>query len=238
MLEQLQSIPFFDSVILPVIFIILLILIWFLIKYIVFLLSDYKLYSNNGFFKTRGKKALTLEYIVFRKLRFLPIKKQLYVNIPIKSDKGTSKVNILMVTLKGIFLFEIHNKRGFVSGDERNSKWSVVVNSKKKITFPNPVIVTKSSTEGLVDIFPFVHPNLFYSYIIFDNNSDLSQIDIYNREISISNYSTFHSIIDKHIDKQPSVMPINRFDEITQKLEDMSKSSNKLAKKRKKTSKK
>lgn len=53
-------------------------------------------------------------------------------NIYLPTSKGTTETDLLMLTRKGIFVFEIKNYRGVIYGDERYNEWIKVLGNGKK----------------------------------------------------------------------------------------------------------
>lgn len=90
----------------------------------------------------RGKPALKGafgETIVSWLLSHLP-KDQYKVihNIMLKTERGTSQVDHVVVSIYGIFVIEVKNYNGWIIGTENSSQWTQII-YKKKSHFKNPI---------------------------------------------------------------------------------------------------
>lgn len=85
----------------------------------------------------RGKPALKGafgETIVSWLLSHLP-KDQYKVihNIMLKTERGTSQVDHVVVSIYGIFVIEVKNYNGWIIGTENSSQWTQIIYKKKAI---------------------------------------------------------------------------------------------------------
>lgn len=57
-----------------------------------------------------------------------------------KENEGTSEIDVLFVTQKGIFVIESKNYSGWVFGNEADRYWTVTLPGRQKNRFYNPIM--------------------------------------------------------------------------------------------------
>ncbi len=57
---------------------------------------------------------------------------------------ATSEVDIVLITQKGVFVFESKNYSGWIFGDEKNKNWAVSLPNGEKNQFYNPIMQNKT----------------------------------------------------------------------------------------------
>lgn len=146
--------------------------------YISFYTSGYKKKSNNSFFKTYFDKGNYGEFVLYRKLIKIIDKKLVLTNVYLEGKNTEStEIDILAITNKGIYVFEIKNYGGYIFGSESDKYWTQVLNKWSKYKFYNPLrqnyahikAVEKYLNIGLEDVIPI---------ITFSNRSKLSKINV------------------------------------------------------------
>ncbi len=106
-------------------------------------------------------------------------------NIYLPTSKGTTETDLLMLTRKGIFVFEIKNYRGVIYGDERYNEWIKVLGNGKKVSFYNPVWQNEGHIRALLRLFPEINPRFVYSRIVFCGSSEIKRVRIKNRSVRV-----------------------------------------------------
>ncbi len=100
-----------------------------------------------------------------------------------KSDGGTSEIDVLFVSSKGIFVVESKNFAGYVFGDDQRKQWTVSlyagknwlgIKQTKKYFFYNPVWQNRSHIKNLWKLIGQDTPT--YSLIVFSNRCDLINV--------------------------------------------------------------
>ncbi|MBR5046469.1 NERD domain-containing protein [Candidatus Saccharibacteria bacterium] len=87
---------------------------------------------------------------------FLTLNKKLHIpenqilrNVYIPTENGkTSEIDLLVVSKKGLFVFEIKNYAGNIYGDTKRKKWIQYL-GKKKSFFYNPLLQNRTHCENL-----------------------------------------------------------------------------------------
>ncbi len=108
-------------------------------------------YRNKG---TTGERAV---YLTLTKKFHIP-EKQIFRNIYIPTKNGTTEIDLIVVSKKGILVFECKNYYGNVYGDGNQQYW-VQYFGKKKSRFLSPVIQNRRHVQHLAN-FLEKYPNL------------------------------------------------------------------------------
>lgn len=161
------------------------------------------------------------EFWVKSELNKLPKKNYLVLNdILIKSSKGTHQIDHIILSKFGIFVVEMKNYYGLITGDEYKDKWIQHL-GKNKQYFNNPIHQNYGHIKALKELLNFDEEK-FISIICFSNQAKLkinaknvTQLDFINKQIKSYNTQLLdydlneikeriesHNIIDKKIRNQ------------------------------------
>ena len=133
------------------------------------------------------------EYLIYKALQ--PLEKQgakflFDVDIP-RATGGSSKIDILMVSHKGIFVIQSRNLQGSIFGRENEKEWCQTVRGKKEF-FANPVLHNKSCANHIKHLFNSkipVHP-----IIVFPDKAKLDDVCV-NYDNHVVNLNVVISIV-------------------------------------------
>lgn len=102
-------------------------------------------------------------------------------NLYLPNGKGTTEVDIVMITLTGIYVIESKNYKGWIFGRETDKNWTQSF-PKNKFKFYNPVKQNEGHIRALHSTlrrnkihekdYPYV------SYIVFGNDCELKSINV------------------------------------------------------------
>ena len=130
---------------------------------------------------------------------------------------GTNQIDLIAITKKGIFVIEMKDYKGWISGDENHKYWSQSLNyGRKKIKFRNPIkqnenhikTIKSMLSENLLDNFPI------YNVIVFGEKAERIEITASVDVIKIANVdSVFEKYKDIAISNQEISNLYNFFDE-------------------------
>ena len=161
------------------------------------------------------------EFWVKTELNKLPKKDYLVLNdIMLKSSKGTHQIDHIILSKFGIFVVEMKNYYGLITGDEYKDKWTQHL-GKNKQYFNNPIHQNYGHIKALQELLN-LNEDKFISIICFSNQAKLkinaknvTQLDFINKQIKSYNTQLLdynlneikeriepHNIIDKKIRKQ------------------------------------
>lgn len=160
------------------------------------------------------------EFWVKQELKKLPKDKYIILNdIMIKSSKGTHQIDHIIISKYGIFVVEMKNYYGLITGEEHQNKWTQHL-GKNKYYFNNPIHQNYGHIKALEELLN-LSEDKFISIICISNQAKLkvkaknvTQLDFvndliksYNNEIIIEDLSKIknkveqNNITDKEIKK-------------------------------------
>lgn len=112
------------------------------------------------------------EFWVKKELEKLPQDKYGVLNdIMIKSSKGTHQIDHIVISKFGIFVIEMKNYYGMITGDEYKDKWIQHL-GKKKYYFNNPIRQNYGHIKALEEVLE-LEENKFISVVCISNQAKL-----------------------------------------------------------------
>ena len=119
-----------------------------------------------------------------------------------KDDGGTSEIDIVYITQKGIFVFESKNYSGWIFGDEKSQYWTRTLPNGTKNRFYNPIKQNSSHIKWLQKYVGEEVP--LFSIIVFSERSELKRIRVESSDVKVikrdRTYATVREIWEKHAD--------------------------------------
>lgn len=156
---------------------------------LIFLYYDKK-YRKTSYYKITKQPYLSVlnnsgrygEYLAFKKLEKLEnsgAKFLCNVYIP-KANGETTEIDMIMISSKGIFVFEIKNYSGWIFGNENQKNWYQTLPAGKgkshKEIFYNPIMQNKSHVNHLGTFVNGSSP--IYSVVVFSDKCTLKDVQI------------------------------------------------------------
>lgn len=151
------------------------------------------------------------EELVSYTLNSLPNEYTLYNNIPLEKDGKQTEIDTLVVSKYGIFLGEVKNYKGQISGNENDLTWTQIKESSGgkcyENTIKNPVKQAKFQTYLLSSILKenglncYIHP-----YVVFVNAEDIST----DSELVLRSENELHNTILTYHDTRISNENLNK----------------------------
>lgn len=137
-------------------------------------------YSYSALQRDIGRKGEYLTYLELRKYEREGAKFLFNVYIP-KEDGETTEIDVLMVTKKGIFVFESKNYSGWIFGSEDQKNWYQTLpvgrgRKSSKERFFNPIMQNRSHIKHLKMFMGEEIP--MHSIIVFSNRCTFKDVDI------------------------------------------------------------
>ena len=112
------------------------------------------------------------EFLVKQELKKLPKDKYIIFNdIMIKSSKGTHQIDHIIISKYGIFVVEMKNYYGLITGEEHQNKWIQHL-GKNKYYFNNPIHQNYGHIKALQELL-YLSENKFVSIICISNQAKL-----------------------------------------------------------------
>jgi hypothetical protein len=153
-------------------------LVAFLYDLVTFYTSQYKLKSGNDFFHTLMDKGFYGEFVLYRKLTKKLGKKAVLTNLYLDSkNTETTEIDVLAVTQKGIYVFEMKNYGGYIYGSQKDQYWTQAMNRFVKHKFYNPLRQNYAHMKA-VESYLQVENKQILPIIVFSNRSKLSKINV------------------------------------------------------------
>lgn len=187
----------------------IIILITELLKHPLFwILLILEIITNMYYKKFRGFMG---EFWVKKELKKLPKDKYIILNnIMIKSSKGTHQIDHIILSKFGIFVIEMKNYYGIITGDEYKDKWTQHL-GKHKYYFQNPIHQNYGHIKALEELLQ-IDNKKFISIICISNQANVkvkaknvTQLDFLNK--LIQSYNT--EILDESLEKLKNEIELN-----------------------------
>jgi len=145
---------------------------------ITFYTTDYKEKSGNNFFKMYFDKGNYGEFILYRKVIRIFGKKLVLTNIYLDNvNTDLTEIDVLAVSEKGIYVFEMKNYSGYIYGSEKDKQWTQVFNKWSKYKFYNPLRQNYAHCKAVENYLDVTKEEII-PITVFSNNSKLSKINI------------------------------------------------------------
>ncbi len=130
------------------------------------------------------------EFMTYRALR--PYEKsgaKFLFNVYIPKDDGTTtEIDVMMITDRGLFVFESKNYSGWIFGNEKNQYWYQTLPSGRgkshKEKFYNPILQNKSHIKHLLTFLGETHPT--ESVIVFSERCTLKQVEFSSERVTVA----------------------------------------------------
>lgn len=123
--------------------------------------------------KTYLDKGKLGERSVAKKLKKLDKHKYKVINdVILKTSRGTSQIDHLVVSNYGIFVIETKNYQGWIVGSENTDNWQQIIYNKKNY-FRNPIKQNYSHIKAIEENLKLNNKIKYISIIVFMNGCDL-----------------------------------------------------------------
>ncbi|GAB6169573.1 hypothetical protein JCM1393_20330 [Clostridium carnis] len=98
---------------------------------------------------------------------------KLLSDIMIKRDNGTSQIDHILISKKGIFVIETKDYNGLIYGDQYSKYWTQILYTEKN-SFYNPIRQNYGHIKALEEYLN--EKDIFISVIVFTNKSKLKKV--------------------------------------------------------------
>lgn len=120
-------------------------------------------------------------------------------NCYLPKGKGeTTEIDVLLIKLDGIFVFESKNYSGWIFGDEKSKNWTQTLPQGKgrshKEHFFNPIIQNKVHIKWLRNIVGEELP--LYSIIAFSERCTLKKVNVTSQDVQVINRNVILSAVE------------------------------------------
>jgi hypothetical protein len=153
-------------------------LVAFIYDLVTYYTTQYKLKSGNSFLKTLVNKGFYGEFQLYRKLTKKLGKHAVLTNLYLDSkNTETTEIDVLAVTQKGIYVFEMKNYGGYIYGSQKDQYWTQAMNRFVKHKFYNPLRQNYAHIKA-VESYLKINTEHIIPVIVFSNRSKLSKINV------------------------------------------------------------
>jgi hypothetical protein len=101
---------------------------------------------------------------------FLSAEYKVFNNVIIRTKRGSTQIDHVMVSPYGLFAVETKDKTGWIYGDEKQRQWTEVIYN-KKYRFQNPLHQNYAHTMSLAEYLGIEHKKI-HSLVIFWGNCE------------------------------------------------------------------
>lgn len=169
-----------------------------------YLNSSYYLSTHLPLNTVTNDKGKYGEYLIFKKLQeYEKYGSRFLFNCYLpKENNKTTEIDIILLTLNGIFVFESKNYSGWIYGNEKQEIWTQTLPAGNKIHkehFYNPIMQNESHIKTLKNLIGDTF--LIYSVIVFSDNCKLKNITASNPMTEVVCFGYLYSIV-KHLSNQ------------------------------------
>ncbi|MBR2341527.1 MAG: NERD domain-containing protein [Clostridia bacterium] len=163
----------------------------FVNSYISYITSSYYKVTKHFYFDIYTDKGKYGEYLIYKHLKKMEAdgaKFLFNLYIP-NSSGGTTEIDVLIISPKGIFVFESKNYSGWIFGSENQKNWYQTLSGRDrtccKEKFYNPVRQNRAHIEALKK---FLQVNVpMWSIIVFSERCTLKSIEITSNDVAVIN---------------------------------------------------
>lgn len=135
------------------------------------------------------------------------------------SDGGTSEIDVLFITQKGIFVFESKNYSGWIFGDEKSRNWTAMLPNRVKNQFYNPIMQNRTHLKWLANYVGDDVP--LFSIIVFSERCELKKVTVHSENIKvIKRDSTYATVLELWEKNQDCIEP-DHIEELYQSLKQL-----------------
>ena len=175
--------------------------------------STYYNITGNSVSSLYSDKGRLAEYYIYKELKDFEYKTKFLFNVYIpKNDEETTEIDVIMISTKGIFVFESKNYSGWIWGNESSKMWTQTLPNGRygvqKFKFYNPIIQNRNHINWLKKLIDKESP--FYSFVIFSDRCELKQVPIGTKEDMVLKRKNVKMIIDAIYKEKPDVMDLDR----------------------------
>ena len=151
-------------------------------------------------------KGFIGERLVANTLRKLPVNEyKVFNNISLKTDRGSSQIDHVVVSKYGIFVMETKRYSGWIHGNEKSQYWTQSIYKKKK-KFRNPIKQNWSHIFALKESLSYYKDVKYHNIVVFTGNGKLKNITsktpvVYHRQLIRTIKANSESVVldDKHL---------------------------------------
>jgi predicted RNA-binding Zn-ribbon protein involved in translation (DUF1610 family) len=133
-----------------------------------------------------------------------------------KGEDGTTEIDVLMISPKGLFVFESKNYSGWIFGSEHQPKWYQTLpqgrGKSHKEAFYNPIMQNKTHIKHLKAMLGETIP--MHSIITFSDRCTLKNVQVKSTDIHVINRNEVVGVVATIASRQPDILTSAQIQEI------------------------
>ena len=178
--------------------------------------SSYGKQSKKSFLQIINNQGARGEYRTSQILETATFENKLLFNCYIPNRSGDkTKLDIIMISTKGIYVVENKNYSGWIFGDEQSKNWCETLKG-KKFFFYNPVKQNKSHIKNLEKVLN-IGEDKYISLITFNKNAILKKVKTESPKLYVKKYEELKKFI-KEQEKCSDILQHEEIEEIYKRL--------------------
>ena len=138
-------------------------------------------------------------------------------NLMIRTERGTTQIDHVVISIYGIFVIETKNYKGLIFGSENDENWTQVI-YKNKGKFRNPIKQNNGHIKAIKDLIPEIRYKKIKSIILFSKRARLNV----NAVTDVTYINKVSKIIKSYKTKEYTIEEVER---IFKKLEELNVNS-------------
>jgi hypothetical protein len=92
-------------------------------------------------------------------------------NLTMPFQDGTTQIDHILISTKGIFVIETKNYSGWIFGDDKSKQWMQVIH-RVKSRFQNPVHQNYRHVKAIEQLFDFLPTEQIHSIVVFTGSGE------------------------------------------------------------------
>ena len=96
-------------------------------------------------------------------------------NLTLPAGDGTTQVDHVLVSTRGVFIIETKDYSGWIFANERSAKWTQVI-YKVKNSFQNPLHQNYKHEKVIQNILDFLPQDVFHAVVVFTGNGEFKTV--------------------------------------------------------------
>ena len=138
-----------------------------------------------------------------------------------KDDGGTSEIDLVYITQKGIFVIESKNYSGWIFGNSKDQYWTQSLPDGTKNRFYNPIKQNQTHIKWLRQVLKLDIP--LYSFIVFSERCELKKVTFNEPNVDVMNRDELYAAVRDVWNKAPDALSEEIIEQIYTTLEPLTK---------------
>lgn len=137
-----------------------------------------------------------------------------------KRGGGTSEIDVMFVTRKGVFVIESKNYSGWIFGSEAQRYWTAVQKGGHKDRFYNPVMQNASHVKWLREFLADGTP--LFSIVAFSERCELKKVEV-ERDAAVIKRDRLYATVRRIWDASPDALSEEQVADVVSRLEPLTR---------------